>query len=171
MTSQKQRLKIHHQTTTNVSLIKPDEARRVLESDKLSGSSPTKVADDSPEKGECSNGKSRFGRGSTCERVATDWRVERKNLWKFFSNGCGEGDSLAAGYSVAVSLFAFPRAFLPGDDLFLTYASLGAPPRGHSTCSGHEITSPWKPIPRWCCEPVKGERRERKVRVIFNKFC
>lgn len=62
---------------------------------------------------------------------------------------------------------AIPRVFLPDDDLFLTYTSLGTRPRGHSTSFELEITS-WKPIFRGSTEMWRGDEHvgEWKIRSL-----
>lgn len=62
-------------------------------------------------------------------------------------------------------LLAIPRVFLPDDDLFLTYTSLGTRPRGHSTSLELEITSSWKPIFRGPTEMSWGGKGWRGEHV------
>ena len=78
----------------------------------------------------------------------------------FFQRGSGTNErTLSHRSHSTVLLFAIPWVFLPDDDLFLTYTSLGTPPLGHWTSLQLEITSSWKPISR--NRQRKGNRHHR----------
>ena len=118
--------------------------------------------------------ESRFG-GSTCELVwgtGTDWRMAEsfgKVVFPAGSAGRFDERRLSHRSHSAVLLFAIPRVFLPDDDLFLTYTSLGTPPLGHWTSLELEITSSWKPISRTDRGKGTGNTQNENDVLLFHR--
>lgn len=114
------------------------------------------MADDPlPSERKCWDTESRFAVGNTCGSEGGLWKSLAELVFP-----AGRRFSTATPL-----LLAIPRVFLPDDDLFLTYTSLGTRPRGHSTSLELEITSSWKPIFRGPTEMSWGGKGWRGEHV------
>lgn len=105
----------------------------------------------------CENGrrfprKKMLGYRKSFRRVT---RADPRVVEKFGRTSFSSGPKILTATPL---LLAIPRVFLPDDDLFLTYTSLGTRPRGHSTSLELEITSSWKPIFRGPTEMWRKRR-------------
>lgn len=108
-----------------------------------------------PSERKCWDTESRFAVGNTCGSEGGLWKSLAELVFP-----AGRRFSTATPL-----LLAIPRVFLPDDDLFLTYTSLGTRPRGHSTSLELEITSSWKPIFRGPTEMSWGGKGWRGEHV------
>lgn len=107
-----------------------------------------------PSERKCWDTESRFAVGNTCGSEGGLWKSLAELVFP-----AGRRFSTATPL-----LLAIPRVFLPDDDLFLTYTSLGTRPRGHSTSLELEITSSWKPIFRGPTEMWRRKGMEGRTR-------